>query len=112
MSLLVCVAVQKKLNFDLLTLSSGSWGGVGEEGSAASGRGLCCLPMSHNKDARLIWVNKGPYLLKTWSIELVLNNVANFRKILIKKSGHHWCDVRTDARTDRRMYGQTDRGNT
>ena len=32
-SLLVCVAVQKKLNFDLLTLSSG-WGGggVGEEG--------------------------------------------------------------------------------
>ena len=48
----------------------------------------------------------------TWSIELVLNNVANFRKILIKKSGHRWCDVRTDARTDRRMYGQTDRGNT
>ena len=36
MSLLVCVAVKKKLNFDLLTLSSGSgWGGgggVGEEG--------------------------------------------------------------------------------
>ena len=36
MSLLVCVAVQKKLNFDLLTLSSGSCGGggggVGEEG--------------------------------------------------------------------------------
>ena len=33
MSLLVCVAVQKKLNFDLLTLSSGSLGGgVGEEG--------------------------------------------------------------------------------
>ena len=34
MSLLVCVA-QKKLNFDLLTLSSGSGGGgggVGEEG--------------------------------------------------------------------------------
>ena len=31
MSLLVCVAVQKKLNFDLLTLSSGSWG-VEEEG--------------------------------------------------------------------------------
>ena len=29
MSLLVCVAVQKKLNFDLLTLSSGSWGGGG-----------------------------------------------------------------------------------
>ena len=28
--------------------------------SAASDRGLCCLPMSHNKDARLIWVNKGP----------------------------------------------------
>ena len=26
MSLLVCVAVQKKLNFDLLTLSSGSGG--------------------------------------------------------------------------------------
>ena len=33
MSLLVCVAVQKKLNFDLLTLSSGSGGGgVGEKG--------------------------------------------------------------------------------
>ena len=34
MSLLVCVAVQKKLNFDLLTLSSGSGGGGGgrEEG--------------------------------------------------------------------------------
>ena len=34
MSLLVCVAVKKKLNFDLLTLSSGSGGGggVGEEG--------------------------------------------------------------------------------
>ena len=34
MSLLVCVAVQKKLNFDLLALSSGSGGGggVGEEG--------------------------------------------------------------------------------
>ena len=37
MSLFVCVAVQKKLNFDLLTLSSGSGGGgggggVGEEG--------------------------------------------------------------------------------
>ena len=30
MSLLVCVAVQKKLNFDLLTLSSGSWGGGGD----------------------------------------------------------------------------------
>ena len=29
MSLLVCVAVQKKLNFDLLTLSSGSVGGGG-----------------------------------------------------------------------------------
>ena len=29
MSLLVCVAVQKKLNFDLLTLSSGSCGGGG-----------------------------------------------------------------------------------
>ena len=29
MFLLVCVAVQKKLNFDLLTLSSGSWGGGG-----------------------------------------------------------------------------------
>ena len=29
MSLLVCVAVQKKLNFDLLTLSSGSGGGGG-----------------------------------------------------------------------------------
>ena len=32
MSLLVCVAVQKKLNFDLLTLSSGSWGGGGGGG--------------------------------------------------------------------------------
>ena len=34
MSLLVCVAVQKKLKFDLLTISSGSGGGggVGEEG--------------------------------------------------------------------------------
>ena len=32
MYLLVCVAVQKKLKFDLLTLSSGSGGGVGEEG--------------------------------------------------------------------------------
>ena len=32
MSLLVCVAVKKKLNFDLLTLSSGSGGVVGEEG--------------------------------------------------------------------------------
>ena len=29
MSLLVCVAVKKKLNFDLLTLSSGSGGGGG-----------------------------------------------------------------------------------
>ena len=29
MSLLVCVVVQKKLNFDLLTLSSGSGGGGG-----------------------------------------------------------------------------------
>ena len=26
--------------------------------SAASGLGLGCLPMSHKKDARLIWVNK------------------------------------------------------
>ena len=25
--------------------------------SAASGLGLHCLPMSHKKDARLIWVN-------------------------------------------------------
>ena len=32
MSLLVCVAVQKKLNFDLLTLSSGSGGGGGGVG--------------------------------------------------------------------------------
>ena len=32
MSLLVCVDVQKKLNFDLLTLSSGSWGGGGGGG--------------------------------------------------------------------------------
>ena len=29
MSFLVCVAVQNKLNFDLLTLSSGSGGGGG-----------------------------------------------------------------------------------
>ena len=36
MSLLVCVAVQKKLNFDLLTLSSGSWGGGG--GGGGGGR--------------------------------------------------------------------------
>ena len=32
MSLLVCVAVKKKLNFDLLTLSSGSGGGGGGGG--------------------------------------------------------------------------------
>ena len=32
MSLLVCVAVQKKLNFDLLTLSSGSGGGEERRG--------------------------------------------------------------------------------
>ena len=32
MSLLVCVAVQKKKNFDLLTLFSGGGGGLGEEG--------------------------------------------------------------------------------
>ena len=33
MSLLVCVAVKKKLNFNLLTLSSGSgWGGGGGGG--------------------------------------------------------------------------------
>ena len=37
MSLLVCVAVKKKLNFDLLTLSSGSGGGVGEEGVREGG---------------------------------------------------------------------------
>ena len=36
MSLLVCVAVQKKLNFDLLTLSSGSGGrrGGGKRGGS------------------------------------------------------------------------------
>ena len=33
MSLLVCVAVKKKLNFDLLTLSSGSGGGGGGWGT-------------------------------------------------------------------------------
>ena len=37
MSLLVCVAVQKKLNFDLLTLSSGSWGGGGGGGGRRGG---------------------------------------------------------------------------
>ena len=37
MSLLVCVAVQKKLNFDLLTLSSGSWGGGGRRGGGTRG---------------------------------------------------------------------------
>ena len=37
MSLLVCVAVQKKLNFDLLTLSSGSWGGGGGGGRRGGG---------------------------------------------------------------------------
>ena len=37
MSLLVCVAVQKKLNFDLLTLSSGSWGGGGGGGGGGVG---------------------------------------------------------------------------
>ena len=36
MSLLVCVAVQKQLNFDLLTLSSGSWGG-GRRGGGTIG---------------------------------------------------------------------------
>ena len=38
MSLLVCVAVQKKLNFDLLTLSSGSGGGGGRRGGGTRGR--------------------------------------------------------------------------
>ena len=37
-SLLVCVAVQKKLNFDLLTLSSGSWWGGGGGGGGGGGR--------------------------------------------------------------------------
>ena len=37
MSLLVCVAVQKKLNFDLLTLSSGSVGGGGRRGGGTRG---------------------------------------------------------------------------
>ena len=37
MSLLVCVAVQKKLNFDLLTLSSGSGGGGGGGGGGGVG---------------------------------------------------------------------------
>ena len=38
---------------------------------------------------------------------MVLNNVTKFHKILIKtnnsnlESEHHWCDVRTDIRTDR-----------
>ena len=37
MSLLVCVGVQKKLNFDLLTLSSGSGGGGGRRGGGTRG---------------------------------------------------------------------------
>ena len=37
MSLLVCVAVQKNLNFDLLTLSSGSGGGGGRRGGGTRG---------------------------------------------------------------------------
>ena len=37
MSLLVCVAVKKKLNFDLLTLSSGSGGGWGRRGGGTRG---------------------------------------------------------------------------
>ena len=37
MSLLVCVAVQKKLNFDLMTLSSGSGGGGGRRGGGTRG---------------------------------------------------------------------------
>ena len=37
MSLLVCVAIQKKLNFDLLTLSSGSGGGGGGGGRRGGG---------------------------------------------------------------------------
>ena len=37
MSLLVCVAVQKKLNFDLLTLSSGSRGGDSRRGGGTRG---------------------------------------------------------------------------
>ena len=37
MSLLVCVAVQKKLNFDLLALSSGSGGGGGRRGGGTRG---------------------------------------------------------------------------
>ena len=38
MSLLVCVAVQKKLTFDLLTLSSGLWvGGGGWRGGGTRG---------------------------------------------------------------------------
>ena len=38
MSLLVCVGVQKKLNFDLLTLSSGSGGGGGGGGRRGGGK--------------------------------------------------------------------------
>ena len=37
MSLLVCVAVQKKLNVDLLTLSSGRGGGGGRRGGDTRG---------------------------------------------------------------------------
>ena len=37
MSLLVCVAVQEKLNFDVLTLSSGSGGGGGRRGGGTRG---------------------------------------------------------------------------
>ena len=50
MSLLVCVAVQKKLNFDLLTLSSGSWGGGGRRGGGTRGvsqQFFCHITASH-----------------------------------------------------------------
>ena len=40
MSLLVCVALQKKLNFDLLTLSSESWGGGGGGRRGGGTRGV------------------------------------------------------------------------
>ena len=47
MSLLVCVAVQKKLNFDLLTLSSGSGGGGGGGGRGGSQQFFHHITASH-----------------------------------------------------------------
>ena len=43
--------------------------------SVASDLGLCCLPMSHKKDARLIWVNFTTYLV---AAELPLSLVIFF----------------------------------